>query len=128
MSYLAEFLIQFNNWLGTVIKSLKSYPESLSIVILSLDRGLGGTDEASLHKRVLINVIEEDALALADMLLEVDRLLNGSWETVNQIVLRRICNQTVNQDLNGKLKGDEATLSHDLPDLFSVLSTLIIIH
>ena len=63
-------------------------------------------------------------MAFADMLLEVDVLLNGSWETVNQIVLRRICYQTVNQNLNCELEGYETTLGHDFLDLFSILSAL----
>ncbi len=89
-----------------------------------MDGGGGGTDEAPLHEGVFADVVEEDLLALAHVLLEVDRLLDCTGETVDQVVLRGAGYQTVNQDLNGHLEWDQATLSHYLLDLLTILSAL----
>jgi hypothetical protein len=63
-------------------------------------------------------------LALADILLKVDGLLNGTRETVDQIVLGWVSNQAVNEDLHGQFEGNETTLSHDLADLLTVFGAL----
>jgi hypothetical protein len=59
-------------------------------------------------------------LALANILLKVDGLLNGTRETVDQIVLGWVGNQAVNEDLHGQFEGYETALSHDLADLLTV--------
>ena len=84
----------------------------------------GSSDEAPLHEGVLAHVVEEDLLALAHVLLEVDGLLHCTGETVNQVILRGTGYQTVNQDLNGHLKWDKATISHYLLDLLTILGAL----
>jgi len=106
------------------VERLQSLSQRLSIVIFALDGGGGGTDEAPLHEGVLVDVVEEDLLALAHVLLEVDGLLDGAGETVDKVVLRGAGNQTVNQDLNGQLKWDQATLGHYLLDLLSIFGAL----
>jgi hypothetical protein len=63
-------------------------------------------------------------LALADILLKVDGLLNGTRETVDQIVLGWVSNQAVNEDLDGQFEGNETALSHDLADLLTVFGAL----
>jgi hypothetical protein len=124
VSHLTELIVEVYNWLGAIIECLKSLSKGLSIVILPLDGCLRGTDQASFHEGVFVHIIEEYALALADILLEIDGLFNGTRETVNQIVLGWVGNQAVDQDLHGQFEGHETALSHDLADLLSILGAL----
>jgi hypothetical protein len=124
VTHFPELLVEINDWTRRFLESLQSLSQCLSIIIFSLDGSCGCANEAPLHEGVFVDVVEENLLALADVLLEVDGLLHCTRETVNQVILRRAGYQTVNQDLNGHLKWDKATISHYLLDLLTILGAL----
>ena len=124
VTHFSELLVEIYDWTGRFLERLQSLSQCLSIVIFSLDGSCGCANEAPLHEGVFADVVEENLLALADVLLEVDGLLDGTGETVDQVVLGGAGNQTVNQDLNGHLEWDKSAFTHYLLDLLTVFGAL----
>jgi len=100
---LAEFLVKFDNGLRALIEVLQSLSEGLGDFVLTLHCRVWATVKATLHQGVLIDIVEEHWLTLANILLEVNSLLDRARETVNQIVLWRVSDQSINKNLNCKL-------------------------
>jgi hypothetical protein len=57
-------------------------------------------------------------------LLEIHGLVNGTRETVDQVVLGRVGEESIDEDLYSELEGYEATFVHDLADLVAITSPL----
>jgi len=52
-------------------------------------------------------------------------LVKGSWEAINQVVLARLRDQRINQDLNGQLVGHELALAHNASNFFTFFGSLL---
>jgi hypothetical protein len=120
----AELAVKINNWLGHGLKGIQALFQGLCVVILPLNCRAGSSAQTASHQGGLVDIVEENVLAFADMLLEVNGLVNSSGEAVNQIVLGGPSNETVYQDLDCELKWHESTFSHDLSDPLSILGAL----
>ena len=98
--HLSELLVVANDWKRLVKISLDSLLDGLWVVIGT------ATSFSPLHAPgfhdFLWHIIEQNLVNRADLLLEVDSLIDGSWETVDKIgaSLRWSSNETVDQDLD----------------------------
>mmetsp|Transcript_22762 Transcript_22762/g.21963 ORF Transcript_22762/g.21963 Transcript_22762/m.21963 type:complete len:294 (-) Transcript_22762:235-1116(-) len=102
--HLSELLVQIHHRLRSFIEILKSFEESVRVIIASA--ASLGPRIAPLHQHLLTHVIEDHILALAHILLEVDCLICGSWESIDQIVFGGIGNETVDKDAHCEFTRD----------------------
>lgn len=82
---LSETFIEINNGLRGNIIVLQALDEGLGVVVAAA--GGGSSGHGSLPAGLLGHIEVEDRLGLADILLEVNGLVECSWEAVNQVVL-----------------------------------------
>ena len=134
MSDLAELLVVVDDGERLVEVVLDSLHNGLGIVIRSA-AGLSSL-EASLSHDLLWDVVVEDLEDFAHMLLEVSSLVNGSGESIDQVVLnlrvKRLlatylrwgCDQGIDQNLTGELEWHEVSLCDYSLDLLSDIGAL----
>jgi hypothetical protein len=56
---------------------------------LILDRRIVGAGKAPLEKSLLVDVVEENVLTFADVLLEVYGLVDCAGEAIDQVILKK---------------------------------------
>jgi hypothetical protein len=79
-----EFSVKVNNWLGFIVESVDSGFDSFFTVIFAI-RSFG---KATFECDFIVNFKVENTLAFASHGLEVESLVQSSWETINQILLQ----------------------------------------
>ena len=83
---LLEFLVELDDGLGLLVVGCETFLEDLGLVVSAV-AGLSAL-EAPLEASLLVDVEVEDGLGRADVLLEVHGLVEGSWEAIDQVILK----------------------------------------
>ena len=83
---LAKLLVEVNDWEGLVKVVLNSGFHGFWIVITA-STGFSSLGHPLSHE-ILWKIVIEDLVSLNDVLFEVDGLIDGSWEAINQVALR----------------------------------------
>lgn len=91
MLNLSEFRIHLNNWFRQLFEGSKSLLEGVFIIIFSLNDSIARSYQASLKQGLLRNIVEKHVLAFAYILLEVNRLVHSSRETIYEVILKYNC-------------------------------------
>ena len=84
---LTNLIVVINDWDGVVAEVLYSLFNYIRIVIWSI--ALFGALHAPFLHNLLWNVVVDDLLRFAHTLLEELSLVNGAWESINQVALQR---------------------------------------
>lgn len=78
------------------------------------------TFQAALQASLFVDVEEEHVLGSAHVLLEMKCLVKSSGEAIDQVVLGRVRDQGVDQNLHGQFERHESSIGHDLADAISL--------
>ena len=119
---LAQLSIIVNNR-HRLVKELLDSIFDRDFIVVGSSAGLGAL-HASLNHDLLLNIIKQTSLTLKDILLEVFRLIESSWEAVDQVGFGLLLKHGVDQKGHSKLVWDELAICNNLLDLFSFLRTL----
>jgi hypothetical protein len=84
-SDFSELLVQFNNWLGHIVVSSESFGNDFLGIVGTSTRFCAFHAPRYTNRFWRIKV--EDGLGFSDNLLKVESLVDGSGESVNEIVL-----------------------------------------
>ena len=125
MANFPELVVEVDDGLRHGLEGVETLFQGLGVVVLSLNRRTGSTAQATSHQGRFVHIVEEDILALTDILFEVDGLINSSREAIDEVVLGGPRNEAVDQDLNRQFKRHEPPISHYLSDPLAVLRPLL---
>ena len=108
-----------NHGHGSIDKGVKSLLDGLDVVV-SPTTGLGPLKQSLLH-HVLWTVKEQNKLAGNDLLLKLFRLIQRTWEAVNQELHAIRGGNRLLEQLDGHRRRNKLALLHDLLQLLAHL-------
>jgi len=92
-SHFTKLSIEINHWSCLLIVSVEPLSKNLFSIINS--SWCLSSSKTPLNQGIFCNFIEKDSLAFHNILLEVYCLLSRSGESIDEVVLAWICNQSI---------------------------------
>lgn len=96
--HFAKLLVVFHDWLGVLEEVVDSGLHRFRIVIGS-STGLSAL-RAPFHHSFLWNFVVKDGMRFHNVRLEVGGLIDGAWEAINQVCLRWILDQALDEQFD----------------------------